>query len=86
MFTCVANLTSCRPVKLGLCVLTNTCMGLGVTLVSEWEVRQEGLTLDTLLRPLTIEDGFHMGWVLVMLLVDTVLFLLIAWSVHERVL
>ena len=72
-----------RPAKLGLCVLTNTCMGIGVTLVSEWEARQEGLTLDTLSRPLTIEDGFHMGWVLVMLLADTVFFLLVAWLVRN---
>ena len=71
--------TLCRPAKLGLCVLTNSCMGIGVTLVSEWEVRQEGLTLDTLLEPLTIEDDFHMGWVLVMLFVDTVFFLVVAW-------
>ena len=62
-----------------MCVLTNTCMGIGVTLVSEWEVRQQGLTLDTLLKPLTIEDGFHMGWVLVMLFADTIFFMLVAW-------
>ena len=68
-----------RPMKLAMCVLTNTCMGLGVTLVSEWEVRQQGLTMDTLLQPLTIEDGFHMGWVMIMLFFDTVLFLVLAW-------
>ena len=55
------------------------CMGIGVMLVSEWEVRREGLTLDTLLRPLTIEDEFHMGWVMIMLLVDTVLLMVVAW-------
>ena len=80
VWICVLTYISiCRPGKLGLCLLTNTCMGIGVTLVSEWEVRQDGLTLDTLLQPLTIEDDFHMGWVLVMLLADTVFFLIIAW-------
>ena len=62
-----------------MCLLTNTCMGLGMFLVSEWEARQQGLTMDTLLEPLTIEDDLHMGLVLVMLFVDTVLFMIVAW-------
>ena len=80
--TCTFGLHTCmlfRSAKLAMCVLTNTCMGVGVTLVSEWEVRQQGLTLDTLLQPLTIEDGFHMGWVMAMLLVDTVFYMMVAW-------
>ena len=75
-----------RPAKLVMCVLTNTCMGIGITLVSEWEVRQQGLTVDTLLQPLTIEDDFHMGWVLFMLALDTLLFITVAWCVCVCVL
>lgn len=62
-----------------LCTLTNTCMGIGIIIVSEWEVRETGLTMDTLLEPLTIEDSFHMGYVLLMLLVDTIVFMTLAW-------
>ena len=65
--------------KLGACLLSNTCLGLGVEVISRLEQRQEGLQWDNLVAPLSADDNFNMAWVLGMLLIDAVVYMTLSW-------
>lgn len=67
--------------KVGSCILSNTCMGLGVEVMSRLEQRLVGLQFSNLFQPLSADDSFNMGWVLVMLLLDSIVYMVIAWYV-----
>ena len=58
-------------------------MGLGVEVMSRLEQRLVGLQFTNLFQPLSADDSFHMGWVLGMLLLDSVVYMVIAWYVHK---
>ncbi len=68
-----------RGVKLGTCLLSNTCVGFGVTVFSILELRQEGLSLSNFARAISFDDDFSMGWVILMFIVDTVVYMLLYW-------
>ena len=65
--------------KLGACLLSNTCLGLGVEVISRLEQRQEGLQWNNLVAPLSADDNFNMAWVLGMLLIDAVVYMTLSW-------
>ena len=65
--------------KVGSCILSNTCMGLGVEVISRLEQRLVGLQFSNLFEPLSADDPFNMAWVLGMLLLDSVVYMIIAW-------
>ena len=75
------SLLLCSGAKVGFCVLSNTCAGLGVTVIVKLELREEGLTLENVAEPLSFNDDFHMGWVYGMLLLDAVVYYVLAWYV-----
>ena len=56
-------------------------MGLGVEVISRLEQRLVGLQFGNLFQPLSADDPFNMAWVLGMLLVDTIVYMLLAWWV-----
>lgn len=56
-------------------------MGLGVEVMSRLEQRLVGLQFRNLFQPLSADDSFNMGWVLVMLLLDSIVYMVIAWYV-----
>ena len=64
---------------MGSCLLSNTCLGLGVEVLSRLEQRQEGLTFNNAASPVSADDDFHIGWVYLMLLIDSVLYMAVAW-------
>ena len=64
---------------MGMCVLSNTCVSLGVEVISQLEQRFEGLQWSNIGTPLTPDDPFHMGWVFFWLLMDIVVYMVIAW-------
>ena len=66
--------------KLGLCVLPNTCIGFGVSVLSALELRQEGLTFNNYASPISADDTLSMGWITLMLLADIVVYMILAWS------
>jgi len=68
-----------RGAKLGVCFLSNTCVGLGVEVLSRLELRQEGLTWSNAALPLSAEDSFNMVWVYGMLVLDSILYMVVAW-------
>ena len=67
--------------KIGACLLSNTCLGLGVEVLSRLEQRQEGLQWDNFVTPLSADDNFNMAWVFGMLLIDAVVYMALAWFV-----
>ena len=66
--------------KLGFCVLPNTCIGLGISVLSALELRQEGLTFNNYASPISADDTLSMGWITLMLLVDTFVYMVLSWS------
>ena len=65
--------------KMGSCLLSNTCLGLGVEVISRLEQRLEGLQWDNIATPLSADDDFNMAWVLGMLLIDTIGYMILSW-------
>ena len=62
-----------------MCILSNSCVGLGVNVLSILEQREEGLQFSNFATPLSLDEEFHMGWVILMLLIDTFLYMVLAW-------
>ena len=61
------------------CILSNTCVGLGVDALSQLELRQEGLTWNNVASPLSLDDNFSMIWVFGMLVLDSIIYMVLAW-------
>ena len=70
---------SYRGGKLGICLFPNSCVGFGIRVLSRLEYRQEGLIFSNFAKPLSLDDPLSMGWVVFMLIVDTVLFMILYW-------
>ena len=65
--------------KVASCIFSNTCLGLGVTVIARLEIREEGLQWDNAADPLSLDDDFHMLYVFVMLILDAIVYYVIAW-------
>lgn len=65
--------------KLGACLLSNTCLGFGVEVISRLEQRTSGLRWDNVGAPIAVDDDFSMAWVMGMLIIDSVLYMTVAW-------
>jgi ATP-binding cassette, subfamily A (ABC1), member 3 len=70
-------------VKIILCLFSNTAMALGFNVVIRYEGTQEGLQWHNMFQPVTIDDSFHLGYVLIMLIVDAILYLIVALYVEK---
>ena len=71
--------SSSSGAKMGMCVLSNTCASLGLEVITRLEQRLEGLQWSNAATPLTADDPFHMGWVFFWLLLEIVVYMVIAW-------
>ncbi|XP_055389641.1 phospholipid-transporting ATPase ABCA3-like [Condylostylus longicornis] len=69
--------------KLGLSLFSNTAMGYGFKLILKLEGTGEGLQWDNLFRPVNIDDDISVGLLLIMLIVDSVVYMLIALYVEK---
>ena len=69
--------------KVALCFFSNTAMSLGFNIVIQLEGTQEGLQWHNIFTPVNVDDGLHLGIVIVMLAIDAVLYLLIALYVEN---
>ena len=54
-------------------------MGLGVEVLSRLEQRLVGLQFGNLFQPLSADDSFNAAWVFGMLLLDSIIYMIIAW-------
>ena len=74
------TLYSCyRGSKLGFCILSNSCMGLGVNTVALLEIRGEGIQWNNFYQDISLDDDFHLGYVFLMLILDSIIYMVIAW-------
>ncbi|XP_058124968.1 phospholipid-transporting ATPase ABCA3-like [Anopheles ziemanni] len=69
--------------KLAMCLMSNSGMSLAMLLTVRLEATAAGLRWYNLFEPATIDDGFNVGLVIIMLLVDAVIYLLIALYVEQ---
>ncbi|XP_007937732.1 phospholipid-transporting ATPase ABCA3 [Orycteropus afer afer] len=70
------------PQKLLSCLLSNVAMAMGAQLIGKFEAKGTGLQWHDLLNPVNVDDDFSFGQVLGMLLLDAVLYGLVAWYVE----
>ena len=54
-------------------------MGLGINTISLLEIRSEGLKWNNIFTSISLDDNFNMGYVYLMLIVDSIVYMLIAW-------
>lgn len=64
--------------KMLLSLLSNTAMAFGFQIIIRLEGTSEGLQWNNFWRPVSVDDNISIGLIMVMLLVCTVLYLLIA--------
>jgi len=56
-------------------------MGLGINVLSTLEIRKEGVTWANAGDPVSLDDDFNLGIVFAMLILDSIIYMVIAWSV-----
>ena len=76
---------TCSGSKVAFCILSNTCMGLGINTIALLEIRGEGVTWNNFYRDISLDDDFHIGYVFLMLIIDSTVYMLIAWYLHVHV-
>lgn len=69
--------------KMLLCLLSNTAMAYGFQIIIRLEGTSEGLQWNNFWRPVTVDDNISIGLILIMLLVCTVLYLMVALYVEK---
>ena len=56
-------------------------MGLGINTIALLEIRGQGVQWNNIDEPISLDDDFNLGWVFLMLILDSVVYMLIAWCV-----
>ena len=76
-----------RSVHFGIifvsCLLSNTALGFGIEVISRLEQQTVGLQWDNIAHTITVDDSFNMVWLLGMLVLDSLLYLGLAWYINE---
>ncbi|XP_061178877.1 phospholipid-transporting ATPase ABCA3-like [Saccostrea echinata] len=70
-----------RSQKMALCLINNMAMAFGFTSASEYEVRGNGVQWNTFTKPPTVDGDFTFGDAVLMLWVDSAIYLLITWYI-----
>ena len=70
---------SFRPVKFGVALLQNSCMGQAITTIILAELSGEGAQWNTIFTPLSNDDDFLIGHAFLMLIADSIIYMVIAW-------
>ncbi|KAG5670263.1 hypothetical protein PVAND_000540 [Polypedilum vanderplanki] len=69
--------------KVVMCLFLNTGMALGIDIILRYEGTQEGMQWHNIFKPVSVNDTFHLGHVIIMLIVDAIIYLLIALYVEK---
>jgi ATP-binding cassette subfamily A (ABC1) protein 3 len=69
--------------KLMMSFLSNTSMALGFNVIVRYEGTQEGIQWHNVFKPVSIDDSFHLGFVFMMLIIDAIIYLLVALYVEK---
>ncbi len=62
-----------------MCLLPNSCLGIGVRVISQMEISQIGAQWSSMLDPPTVDDNFSLAGVLVMMLAQSLMWFIITW-------
>jgi len=54
-------------------------MGLGINVIATLEIREEGITWANAADPVSADDDFNIAIVFTMLIIDSIIYMLIAW-------
>uniref|UniRef100_A0A673NHT1 ATP-binding cassette sub-family A member 3-like n=1 Tax=Sinocyclocheilus rhinocerous TaxID=307959 RepID=A0A673NHT1_9TELE len=65
--------------KVSACLISNVAMAMGAQLIGMFESKGTGIQWHNLFEPVTVDDDFSLAQVLGLLLVDSVLYGLVAW-------
>ncbi|RXN24177.1 ATP-binding cassette sub-family A member 3 [Labeo rohita] len=68
--------------KVSACLISNVAMAMGAQLIGMFEGKGAGIQWHNLFDPVTVDDDFSLGQVLGLLLLDSVLYALVAWYVE----
>ncbi|XP_008939234.1 PREDICTED: ATP-binding cassette sub-family A member 3-like, partial [Merops nubicus] len=68
--------------KLASCLISNVAMAMGAQLIGMFEGKGTGIQWRDLTKPISVDDNFTLAHVLGMLLLDSVLYGLVAWYVE----
>lgn len=68
--------------KLSSCLLSNVAMAMGAQLIGMFEGKGTGVQWRDLMKPVSVDDNFTLAHVLGMLLLDSVMYGLVAWYVE----
>eukprot|EP00794_Sanderia_malayensis_P017572 gene17572-19324_t len=71
-----------RSAKAALCLLPNTCLGVGVQVITKMEAARVGVQWSTLNDPPSIDDNFSLSMVFLMMLVQSFMWWVITWYVE----
>ena len=73
------HFSSFRGTAVGVCLFSNTCFGLAFNFFAAHEGQGSGVTWTNAATPISNENALHLGIVFGMLLLDIVLFIVVAW-------
>ncbi len=62
-------------------LISNMCIGYTVQILTVLEVQGDGLQFSNIATPLSTEDHISIGWMLLMMFLDTVLYMSLYWLV-----
>uniref|UniRef100_A0A671T656 ABC transporter domain-containing protein n=1 Tax=Sinocyclocheilus anshuiensis TaxID=1608454 RepID=A0A671T656_9TELE len=65
--------------KVSACLISNVAMAMGAQLIGMFESKGTGIQWHNLFEPVTVDDDFSLAQVLGLLLLDSVLYGLVAW-------
>uniref|UniRef100_A0A8C1CUZ2 ATP-binding cassette, sub-family A (ABC1), member 3b n=1 Tax=Cyprinus carpio carpio TaxID=630221 RepID=A0A8C1CUZ2_CYPCA len=65
--------------KVSACLISNVAMAMGAQLIGMFEGKGTGIQWHNLFEPVTVDDDFSLAQVLGLLLLDSVLYALVAW-------
>lgn len=66
------------------CLLSNTAFGFGVEIIARLEQRDVGVLWQNIGDPITLDSSFNLAWVIGMLLIDSFIYMILAWWVQHR--
>jgi len=65
--------------KISFCLLSNSCVGLGIDTISLLEVTGNGAQWKDLFKAASVDNDFKLGYIFIMLIADAILYMVIAW-------
>ncbi|XP_048579731.1 phospholipid-transporting ATPase ABCA3 isoform X2 [Nematostella vectensis] len=73
--------TLSQSAKASMCLLPNTCLGIGATLIARLEGFKTGASFSNLASSPSADDHFSLAWVLGMMIISSLVYLILTWYI-----